>query len=952
MMKRIILLSWLLVILIQTDLFPQSKAEIKNSFYDAESWILFEAYKDALPLYLQLNRRYPDNANFKYRIGQCYINTPGSKDRAIKYLEEAVNNINPRYREGRFRESGAPYDALYYLANAYRINNQLNKAIETYNQFKKNLDPEVYDTTIVDLQIQSCLNAKELLAMPKYIRRQNIGNVINESNSEYDPVISDDETMLVFEKSEAFYDAIMYSLKVNGKWTAPVNMNEILKVDRDLFPTSLSADGKTLYLYSSADYDGIIYSSNFENNTWSPMIKLNENINTKFWESHATVSHDNKKLYFTSNRKGTYGGLDIYVSVKDSDGNWGPAENLGPVINSAFNEESPFLSKDDKTLFFSSRGHLNIGGYDIFSSTLQDNGEWSVPKNAGYPLNTTDDDIFFKPLNEGYEGYYSLESPEGFGRQDIYRIEIFTDEHPRKFIVKGIANVADLLRIYDDSVKVSVLNVKNPGNTEVHYTNPKTWEYEFIIPQGDYRINYEGYGGEKVTKEVNLPLAYPSDSFLIPGIVLPRTDFAADLSVIGDKNITVSKGDSLLLPLKVEPQSSLTVENWTGNTLVSSKKYPVKNPSFRYKMVPQRGDNKVVFKLSDRFNNSSTAEVFITRKGELPEKQVVRPEYSKIIAKKQVDAYLSMLRNRADEKLLKIINDSDIEKQEFGKTDDLISYLKVQASGKNMNAEDVDKLALKVAEMDNVLTQSAVDLLAKYSNGELKNILAGLDINETKLKSWIDLQKYISEKSEGRITSEILADLAADILTEPDPSIPVIREKILAFSENSENGAALRQSVNTTDLEKIKLRGKWLKAFCDEALKLGQTPDKIAELFAIISTLPDTKIEQFRSDLTENSDDLLSSSLKSLDLSTEKINSAEELVLFLITSKDKNKFPEDSVFKSIANLIVSKNIAVDSIKSRPAVSQGCWSWILLIIIGAAAIVFFILFRRNKKRKKQ
>ena len=146
--------------------FPSRRQRLKNSFYDAESWILFEAYKDALPLYLQLLKSYPDNSNFKYRIGQCYINTPGEKDKAVSYLEDAVKNINPNYKEGKFKETGAPYDALYYLANAYRINNQLDNALETYDLFKRNMDTEVYDSAVVNLQIQSCLNARNLWADP------------------------------------------------------------------------------------------------------------------------------------------------------------------------------------------------------------------------------------------------------------------------------------------------------------------------------------------------------------------------------------------------------------------------------------------------------------------------------------------------------------------------------------------------------------------------------------------------------------------------------------------------------------------------------------------------------------------------------------------------------------------------------------------------------------------
>ena len=162
-------------------------------------------------------KSYPSNSNFKYRIGQCYINTPGEKTKAISYLEDAVRNINPKYKEGKFTETGAPYDALYYLANAYRINNQLDKALKTYEQFRKNLNPEVYDSTIVNLQIQSCRNAKELMRMPLYIKQKNLGKTINGSGNDFNPVISDKEDLLVFSRSKAFYDAILYSTKTERK---------------------------------------------------------------------------------------------------------------------------------------------------------------------------------------------------------------------------------------------------------------------------------------------------------------------------------------------------------------------------------------------------------------------------------------------------------------------------------------------------------------------------------------------------------------------------------------------------------------------------------------------------------------------------------------------------------------------------------------------------------------
>jgi hypothetical protein len=916
MMKRLILLSWLLVTFMNSDLIAQSKTENKNSFYEAESLVLFEAYKDALPLYQSLLKIYPDNSNFKYRIGQCYLNIPGEKMKAISYLEDAVKNINPDYKEGRFAEKGVPYDALFYLANAYRINYQLDKALETYDSFKKNLNTEIYDTSVLSLQIQSCLTAKDLIREPIYMQSKNLGNFINSTNSEFNPVISDKEDLMVFSRSLAFYDAILYSTKSGDKWSDPLNMNELLKVDRDLYPTSLSKDGKELYLYSSADYDGIIYTSRFEYGTWSPLVKLNDNINTKYWESHAAISHDNKKLYFTSNRKGTLGGLDIYVSSRDTTGNWGPAVNLGPVINTPYNEESPFLSEDDKTLYFSSRGHVNMGGYDIFYSTLLDNGKWSVPLNIGYPLNTTDDDIFYNPLKEGYEGYIAIDDPEGLGKQDIYRIEIYTNDHPRKFYIIGMAKVADLMRNFNESVKISATNINSPGQTVIIYSNPLTGEYEFQLPQGNYQITYEGEGGETVVKNLDIPLTNKSDSFIFPWTILPKTDLVADLNVKSDKYLSVVTGDTILFPLIVEPKSLLTIEHWKGGTLLSLKQYDITDPSFNYKMVPLPGDNKVSFKLTDRFNNTSTTDVFITRQSEFTKQQLTQPQKALILSEKQINAYTALLSKYADGDILKLLKDSGIGKQQFRNIDELISYLKAEAARKGLNPEDIDKLALRVAVMDNILSQAAVDLMAKYTDGELKQILSSLNIHQANLKSWTDLQQYISEKTGGKVSPRDLNRIAASILGDIDPAVLTIREKILAFSGNSEVGTIVRTSVTAADLTNVKLKEKWLLAFCNESVKQGLTVNRLSEMLAITSALPGTGAEQYLSDLMEQSEEPLLSSLRSIDLQKEQIKSPKDLIRFLLTNKDK--YPEEAVSKSIANLIVAKDIPAGIIASQLA----------------------------------
>ena len=951
-MKRILLLTLTLFVFGFSKTYSQARIENRNNFYEAESWILFESYKDALPIYTQLLKSYPTNNNFKYRIGQCYLNISGEKDKAISFLEDAVKNINPEYKEGNFKEKGAPFDALYYLANAYRINNQLDKALETYEKFKKNLDSKVYDTAVVELQIQSCLNAKELMSRPLYVKMDNLGELINESNAEFNPVVSDNNDVLVYSKSEAFYDAILYSTKQDGKWSGPLNMNEILQVDRDYFPTSISKDGNTLYLYSSLDYDGRIYTSTFANGRWNPIVKLNDNINTKFWESHATVSHDDRKLYFTSNRKGSIGGLDIYVSKRDTSGDWGIPLNLGPVINTIYNEESPFLSKDDKTLFFSSRGHFNMGGYDVFYSTALDNGEWSVPLNMGYPINSTDDDVFFKPSGEGYEAYYAVDRPQGFGKEDIYHVEIFSDQHPRKYTVKGYARIADLLSNYRDSVRISAIKVSDPNQVVVVYSNPATGEYEFQLPQGNYKVTFEGEGARRIERDLNLPVDLENDSITIDNTVLPRTDFTADLRVESSSTVTVAKGNSVTIPLKVEPGSLLKIEHWVGDSLISTENYVVNDSVFYYNVVPREGNNRIVFTLTDKFNNVTSSDIFITREKDYVRQPVVqRPEYTHIISGKQVKALKSFLARNADGELAELINNTKTDKLQFGKTDDLIAYLKEEAIKKGINPEEVDKLALEVALNENILTQAAVDLMAEYATGELKTILEGIDINELGLKSWTDLEKYIETKSEGRLKAEDLNKLANQILSGTDPAIEAIRNKILAYSDSSKDSTIIREAVKAVDLQNIRLREKWISAFRDEIIKRGLSVNRFAEIMLSITALPDMSAEEYLQQLIQNAEEPLLSFLKSIDLDKENIKTPRDLLLFLLSDKNKGKYSEEALYKAIASLTAEKDLTAETIRAnQEEFREKGKLWIIWLFLGAG-ILFFLLYRTVKKKKK-
>jgi hypothetical protein len=955
-MNRAFLLL-LLLIFFPAKSSSQVKQDNKAKFYQAEGFILYEEYKDALKLYQELLLTQPDNSNFKYRIGQCLINIPGSKAEAIKYLEGAVKNINLKYKEGKFRETSAPYDAYYFLANAYRINNQLSKAIETYELFKKNLDPEVYNIDVVNLQIESCRNAQELMKVPNFVRKENLGVLINGRFSDYNPVVSSDESVLVYNKGGSFQDFVYFSRKVNGRWTTPVDIipDFGLGFEEKNYVTSLSSDGIELYIYRpGADYDGNIFVTRRDkNDKWSNLVKLNDNINTKYWESHATISHDGKMLYFTSNRKGTYGMLDIYVSSRDSTGDWGPAKNLGPVINTQYNEESPFLGKDDKTLFFSSAGHLNIGGYDIFYSTLLENGQWSVPLNVGYPLNTTDDDLFFNPVNDGYTGYYAMDDSGSYGLQDVYRIEIFSKEHPRKFFVRGIVLVKDLMSIFKDSVKVSAFNLENPNASVIVYSNPVTGEYEFELPNGKYSVAYEAVGTEKAVTNIDLPLTHPADSFLLPGTTLPKTDFVADLIIESNKTLSVVNGDTLAFPLKVEPKSILTIEHWLGDSLLYSERHQIKDSTkFIFRMVPLTGDNRIAFHLADKFNNSTSSDIFIKREKTVAQIPAVRPEYKRVIAQKQLNSFIILLKNRSDDKMKNVIQRAKIDRQTFGKTDDILSYLKEEARKTSISPDAVDKLALKVAAMDNVLTQAAVDLISLNTCGDFKVALSTLNIYDAKVNTWTDLQKYVSEKMTGRIKPEDLNNMTADILAGTDPLISKLREKILAYSVGYSKGEILKKSVKTTDQNNIKNSGEWLKSVYVLLLAEKFKESEIAQILAVLSCVPGTAIDKYIEELSAHSDEKLQSYFNSLNFNRSLYKAPKDLLLNLLRSVNKGYFPEGSLFNAAVCLINSKDIPAETISAQVAVEATNNLWIIWVILGAGIIIFYFVYDWQKKKNKK
>lgn len=414
----------ILTLLLGNSLYSQNFRKNQETFMEAEYFLMYEDYADALPYYQRLSKDYPENYNLVYRIGLCYLNLPGQKNLATDYLDRASRNSSASYREGSLSQTTAPYEVWYYLGEACRINYQFEKAKEAFKKYRETLLPDDTENIIfIDHQIGVCDDATTLMENPVQFTEENLGELINDSNSNFNPVVSSDGNAMAYMSSLKFYDAVFVVRKDKNRWSSPVNITPELQSDGDLYISYLSPDGTTLYLSRDDDNNSDIYVSRYDGTKWSVATKLDKTINTKGWESHAVLTDDGKSMIFASDRPGGFGGLDLYISYLNADGTWGNPVNLGPEINTPFNEDRAFLSGNGQHLFFTSQGHFNMGGFDLFRSDRNQNGQWSKPQNLGYPINTPDDDVFFMPVNNGNGGYMSLyREGKGFGKEDIYLI--------------------------------------------------------------------------------------------------------------------------------------------------------------------------------------------------------------------------------------------------------------------------------------------------------------------------------------------------------------------------------------------------------------------------------------------------------------------------------------------------------------------------------------------------
>lgn len=479
----------------------------KANLDKAEDFFLQEYYTLALPIYEGLIEKYPNETYLQYRLGMCYLKKQDAYDKAVLYLKPIAES------------DPDAADIKYFLGIAYHLTYQFDDAIKVFNEYlNQKIDDE--QQQITKRLIENCMNAKMLVATPAEVTITNIGAPINSEASEYVPVISSDEQTMLFtyvgKKSKGGFEDIFISEKsANGQWKNPEPLgNNINGYNHDAC-IALSPDGQTLFIYKdSKEKKGEIYYSKLSGNSWSDPKPLLGEVNTNHWEGSASLSADGKTLYFTSDKPAGFGGRDIYKATLINDSIWGNIENLGPTINTPYNDDAPFIHPDGRTLVFSSEGHNSMGGYDIFHTQLQLNGTWLPPTNIGFPINSPDRDTYYVLSADGKTGYFSSGRPGGYGLQDIYSVMPgLVGFIPTIAVVKGT------ITLNNQPAEAEII-VTIQSSEETHSklgSNSVTGEYLTNLPKGDiYEVIYK-------LKDAHL-LKLKGDSIVMELIAIENTD--------------------------------------------------------------------------------------------------------------------------------------------------------------------------------------------------------------------------------------------------------------------------------------------------------------------------------------------------------------------------------------------------------------------------------------------
>jgi outer membrane protein OmpA-like peptidoglycan-associated protein len=386
--------------------------------------------KGALPLalkeYLKAHAYNSENAELNFKLGTCFLQTDKKRE-AISYLNKAYFS-NPQITP----------EIHLLLAQAYHQNLEFENAIKEYEFYYQSLskkDKKLVGPLVLKFK-QECLNASEIVSAPKRVIITNLGDSINSPYDDYNPVISANDSLMFFISRRPanasskpnvldyrFNEDVYSTTNDSGKWKNVSRWNVKFNDKHHNAVVWISADGKKLFLYNGYKNNGDLQYTELKKGKWTKPSKLKGGFGTDEKETSLCITADGNEVYFVSaDPRESFGGKDIFYSVKNSKGKWTSPKNVGSSINTMYDEEGVYVQPDGKVMYFSSKGHNNIGGYDIFRVERDERNIWMKPQNIGYPVNTPDDELYYRPSVNEKQAYFSASRPDSKGGKDIYKV--------------------------------------------------------------------------------------------------------------------------------------------------------------------------------------------------------------------------------------------------------------------------------------------------------------------------------------------------------------------------------------------------------------------------------------------------------------------------------------------------------------------------------------------------
>jgi len=557
---------FILTIFIATSAFSQQKVKIKKSsffttdidFKDAWKGVkkgtkFFNqkkkgSYQQAVD-YLSVAYEYnPDNAELNYELGISYLMSHDEENGLI-HVKKAFF-LNPTVAE----------DIHFWLGRAYHLNADFQDAIDEYTLYRSGLTDRQLKKQGADVNklISECEAGLQLQSAPVNVIIDNLGDSVNSSYPDYSPVFAPYDSIVFFTSrrptttggkrnrlvSNEFYEDVYFTSALHGQWQAPAQMPKPINSRKNDASVAVNPNGTGVLIYRGRKGNGNIFISfkSIKNNgddKWTRPKQVIRKVNKKkFRETSLTFNSDSSLVYFVSNRKKGYGGKDIWMSRRrgNSNSGWTKPVNIGKPVNTIYDEESVFL-QNDSVLYFASKGHNSMGGYDLFKAYILPDGRWGSVVNVGYPLNTPDNDMFMFMNQDNRTGYFtSAGQDDNFGDMDLYEFFFYTPkdlapdsedeliayitepvnelimEEPvviatmRLTVVKGIVSEYQTMKpLY---ATIEIIDNATQQVVQTIMTNATTGAYTVMLPSGkDYGMSVNADGYMFHSENFNIPAA-------------------------------------------------------------------------------------------------------------------------------------------------------------------------------------------------------------------------------------------------------------------------------------------------------------------------------------------------------------------------------------------------------------------------------------------------------------